>query len=314
MSNWAATPTVPPAWSEVCDQSDSLFHSESWLALLERSFGCRSLYLLDEEQRHGAAISQFRAGPFRIGYLGFPIGGTVGDVDPGVDIPEILRQVPVELMPVAIRIPASGFGMPVDLGLQFEATNETAIVDLQAWSLERASKNRKRDVKRSLHSDLEMVDANDPADADRIYELYRKTLERHDGSLRYNAAYFSGLIRLATEHPKLRVLLAKTDGSICAFTVVAQHSSVGYYLHGAIDWSQRALRPSAMLMNNAIEWAKAGGCASFNFLSSPPGQESLVRYKEAWGGETRTHRTYTLPVRSSFLLFKAAERLYRLVR
>jgi hypothetical protein len=313
VNSWTASATVPQAWSDICADSDALFHSEKWLALLEKSFSCSSLYCLDERQPRGAGITQFRAGPFRIGYVGFPVGGLLGGGGPDRDFLESIRQANVDRKPVALRIPVSGFGKPVKLDLPYETTPETAIVDLQSWSLDRVTKNRRRDVNRSLRSGLELVDASDPADAARIYELYRATLERHDGSLRYNAAYFSELIRLAEEQPKLRVLLARTSESITAFTVVALHRSTGYYLHGAFDWLHREHLPAAMLLNEAIEWAKAEGCETFSLMSSPKGQESLVKYKERWGAETREHRTYTLQVKSTYALFRIAERLYRMI-
>jgi len=69
-----------------------------------------------------------------------------------------------------------------------------------------------------------------------------------------------------------------------------------------------------MLLNEAIEWAKAQGSESFNLMSSPQGQDSLIKYKERWGAETREHRTYTLPVRASYHVFHLAERVYRQLR
>ena len=309
MSNWSASAAAPSGWSELCAKSDSLFHSEEWLTLLGRSFPCSSLYLLDEDRGHGAAITQFRAGPFRIGYLGFPVGGVVGaDALTNEFVEELRRE---KGMPVAVRIPVSGFDESVELELPYETTPETAIIDLQSWSLSRVTKNRRRDVNRSLRSGLDVVDASDPADGARIYDLYRKTLERKDGSLRYNATYFSGLIALTQTHSRIRVLLAMKDESIAAFTVVALHGSVAYYLHGAYDWSLREYLPSALLLNEAIEWAKSVGCETFSLMSSPKGQESLVSYTERWGAETREHRTYTLPMSWAYGGFRMAEWLYR---
>jgi hypothetical protein len=314
VTDWVATTTVPSTWRELGDESSSIFHSEDWMALLERSFGCSSLYFLRDDHQKGAAISLFRAGPFRIGYLGFPVGGTIGSGAPAGEFFEYLQTANVDHMPVAIRIPVSGFGESVELDLPYETTAETAIVDLQSWGLDRVTKNRRRDVNRSLRSGLDLVDASDPADAARIYELYRATLERNDGSLRYNATYFGELIQLAQRRSGLRVLVAKKDGAIVAFTVVVLQGSMSYYLHGAFDWAMREYLPSAMLLNEAIEWVKSQGSESFNLMSSPQGQDSLIKYKERWGAETREHRTYTMPVKSTYAVFKLAERLYRMIR
>jgi len=314
MTRWSAETSMPPDWPRVCRQENYLFHSPEWMKLLERSFGCSSIYATDHETQLAAGISIFRAGPFRVGYVGFPVGGLIGEGSLSGDVLDQLRSAIGRNGPVCMRIPVSGFSEPVALDLPYETTPETAIVDLQSWSLAGISKNRRRDVNRSLRSGLDLVDANDPADGARIYELYRRTLERKDGSLRYNADYFTALIELAQQHPCLRVLLAMKDDLIAAFTVVALHGSVAYYLHGAYEWSLREYQPSAMLLNEAIEWAKREGSVSFNLMSSPKGQESLIKYKERWGAETRKHRTYTYPIKSTYSLFKSAERLYRVFR
>lgn len=312
MTDWVAS--APPGWSVACARDGDIFHSEEWMSLLERSFPCSSLYRLDSDGTRGATITQFRAGPFRVGYLGFPVGGTVGGGMPTIGFLDALRQTKGNSLPVALRIPVSGFGEAPTLDLPYESTAETAIVDLQSWTLEKINKNRRRDVNRSLRSGLDLVESTDAADGERIFELYRTTLERNDGSLRYNADYFSELVKLAQRNSRLRVLLARRNGTIAAFTVVVLHGTVAYYLHGAFDWEMREHLPSAMLLNEAIEWSKAQGCESFNLMSSPVGQDSLIKYKERWGAQTREHRTYTLPLKSTFALFKAAERLYRMLR
>ena len=311
MTGWVATKSVPAGWSELCAKHDCLFHSQSWMELLERSFGCQSIYVSNDGLSLGAGISVFRAGPFKLGYLGFPVGGFVGGGGIGGSELVHFQRALVGQGPVAIRIPASAFGRSETLDLCYAATSETAIVDLQSWSLSSASENRRRDVKKSLRSGLDLMDATDPSDGTRLYDLYRKTIVRNRGSLRYTASYFEELIRLANAQSNIRVLLARMGDSIVAFNVGARHGLSSFYLHGAFDWDMRAYRPSALLMNEAIKWAKEDGCHSFNLMSSPPGQVSLIRFKEHWGAETREHRTYTLPMSWTYGAFRMAEWLYR---
>jgi CelD/BcsL family acetyltransferase involved in cellulose biosynthesis len=210
-----------------------------------------------------------------------------------------------------MRIPVSPFGAPARLELAYEAVPETAIADLQDWDISRVSKNRKRDLNRARRSELTVVDAITANDGARLFELYLETLRRNRGTVRYNAEYFGRLVELASTHENLRVLLAKRDQAIAAFVVVARQGATACYLHGATDWSMRDYRPTAVLFNDAIEWAKTAGCQCFNFMSSPKDQPSLTQYKEKWGAETREHRTYSLPLRSSYPVFRMAERIYR---
>lgn len=314
MTNWVASVSVPAGFPAASEQAGCLFQTEQWTSVLERGLGCDSIWMHDEDHARGAVVSRFRAGPFRIGYLGFPVGGIVARGSDGDAHIESMRGALSTAGIVAMRIPVSAFGPTVALDLPHESTPETAIVDLQSWSLAGITKNRRRDVNKSLRAGLELVDTTDPRDAASLYDLYRKTLQRNRGSLRYTERYFGALIRLAQTEPRLRVMLARLGDAIAAFTVVARHRGTAYYLHGAFDWEMREHIPSAMLLNEAIEWSKREGCGVFNLMSSPPGQETLVRYKELWGAETREHRTYTLPVKPTYPLFRAMERLYRAVR
>jgi hypothetical protein len=284
------------------------------MELLERSFGCKSIYVSNRELDFGVGISVFRAGPFKLGYVGFPIGGIIGEEKLSATTLGQLRSALAGHGLTAIRIPVSAFAPAEDLGLSYEPTPETAIVDLQSWSLDSVTKNCRRDVRKSHRSDLELVAATNPSDGARLFDLYRGTIVRHRGSVRYTARYFEELIMLSQSQPNLRVLLAKLGDGIAGFTAVARHESAAYYLHGAFDRDTRAHRPSAFTLSAAIEWAKEQGCQLFNLMSSPPGQDSLIRFKEHWGAETREHRTYTLAVSRAYSAFRLAESLHHWVR
>jgi hypothetical protein len=77
MGDFAFSLTPPAGWDAECCATNVVFGSPGWQAMLESSFGCRSIYAWDGMQ--GAAISVFRAGPFSVGYVGFPAGSVFGD-------------------------------------------------------------------------------------------------------------------------------------------------------------------------------------------------------------------------------------------
>ncbi len=301
-------------WQLQCSQRNLFFASSDWFDLLESAFAAKTACLWNEPGKFGATISVFPAGPFQVAYLGFPVGGLVGDEAPGVD--QFIHQgvEPGGSRPVALRIPVSGFAPPIDLQLPWVATPETAITDLQSWSLDDASLNHRRDVQKAVRSGVIVEDASDDRQAAEIYAIYKATLKRHGGGLRYNLVYFEELVRRARENANVRAMLATHSGDVAGFLVVARHGDTGFYLHGGMRHECRHLRPSALLMHRAIQWAQESACDSYNLMSSPPGQESLVRYKEKWGAETREHRTYTLRISAGYHLFRFAERLYRFVR
>lgn len=314
MSEFILSDDPPDDFETACRADDRLFHSPDWQGLLEQSFGARSIYAWDDNAGCGAAVTVFRAGPFQVGYIGFPVGGAVGG--PG-DLAALVRTwrdqtaVPV---PVCVRIPISSSSDQAHPDLPCVETPETAILDLPSWSLGSTSSNIRRDLKKAEGAGLEVSDVVDVAAAARMFGLYQATIDRQRGSMRYSRRYFERLAGLAGEDDRLRVTVARQADRIVAFNVAARDGTTGYYLHGGIDWSARDLRPGTLLMRNAIEWAQTAGCTSFDLMSSPPGQASLTQYKEKWGGATRIHRTYTQALKSTYSLFKLAERAYRLLR
>ena len=78
MSDYVFTLTPPQYWDSLCLESDDLFNRVEWHNVLSRGFGCETIYGWDRENRSGMSITIFKAGPFKVGYIGFPVGGMLG--------------------------------------------------------------------------------------------------------------------------------------------------------------------------------------------------------------------------------------------
>ena len=293
---------------------NALFHTTAWQVLLQQSFGSQTIYGWNTNSKMGLAITVFRAGAFRIGYVGFPVGGTIGEHQLDHSMLTEWKKARLPLTPHCVRIPISAFDHPIDLHLPSKCNPETAITGLRDWKLDEFPKLR-RDVKKSGRSGLIVTDATTSTPAEILYRLYRKTVLRHSGNLRYNTNYFSSLIALSQKHKGLRCLLAVLDGQIGGFLVVARHGRIANYLHGATDPRFKQHSPSDLLLYEAITWAQHQEMDCFNLMTSPGGQQMLVRYKEKWGGITKQHKTYTLTIRAlPHLCFRVAETFYRVLR
>lgn len=301
----------PPGWHDVCASESALFHSEAWQRLLERSFKCRTLYAWDTANLVGAAVTVFAAGPFQIGYVGFPSGGAIGGTLLSSDVLKRLIDAERHRLPVCLRIPVSAFADKRDLSGPCQTSPETAISDLPSWTSNCTSSNVRRDLRKASRSEVVIGDAEDQTTGSALYDIYRSTISRHSGSLRYPSAYFSELIRFRRNNPALRVLVVHHRSEIAGFAVFARHAKTGFYLHGGMNLRFRDARPMAPLMYEGIRWAREIGCETFNFMSSPADQPSLVHYKEKWGAETRVMETYTEIIRPSYYLFRAAEKIQR---
>jgi lipid II:glycine glycyltransferase (peptidoglycan interpeptide bridge formation enzyme) len=90
--------------------------------------------------------------------------------------------------------------------------------------------------------------------------------------------------------------MALEGSTIASFFIAARNTDTCYYIHGGSDMRFQSTRASDLLFSHAIQWAKSQGLQSFNFMSSPYKQKSLVFYKEKWGAETKTQYTYDVPI------------------
>lgn len=311
MNEFTFSSSPPPGWRESCESSSAVFCSAGWQQVLESSFGCRTVYASGGGV--GTAITVFKAGPFSIGYLGFPAGGVIGD-------PAALNTILAQLAATkpspgltCVRVPVSAFTAGFDLEYCSVSNPETAITELQQWNLMGVSKNLRRDIRKAERSDLSIERTIDAAHGPVLYGMYESAVKHHGGSLRYNAAYFSAVLELAARDQGVNVFVARLDRNIIGFAVVIKHGDIAFYLHGGSTAETRQLSPSDLILAEAIATARAAGCNTFNFMASPANQPTLVRYKEKWGAETRQLKTYSVKFSHAYPFFKVAERLYRLI-
>jgi len=304
--------SIPDGWDDLCSRHDALFGTSSWQSLLESSFDCRTIFGTNGEQ--GVAITVFKAGPFEVGYLGFPAGTTIGQL---TDLRALLSDFLKSNLgdkPVCIRMSPSSFSQNADLDLKHVQNPETSITDLQDWDCMAVSKKLRRDIRKAEKSGLVPVEISDPAQGDAIYRMYKDTVRRHQGSMRYTREYFAGLIRLSLDNDRVRIIGVSTEGRLAGFAVTIRDKDTSYYLHGGTDPTLRHLCTSDLLIRDVTGRAQSDGSDCFNFMASPPDQPMLVRFKEKWGATTRQLNTYTLPSGPLYPAFALAESVYRIFR
>jgi hypothetical protein len=311
MKEYQFSETAPFGWEAFCQRSNAVFGSTAWQQVLSSSFGTRTLYAWNGQS--GGAITVFRAGPFSVGYLGFPAGSIAFDQGLPAAIVRRLREDRCLNGITCIRIPVSDFTSNEDLGFSSVSNPETAISSLQQWDLMEVSKNLRRDLRKAGKSDVVIRQSTDTALGPVIYGIYESTVKHHGGSLRYNCTYFTAILELAEQNSAVQVFIAELSDEVIGFGVVVHHGDAAFYLHGGAAQGSRKLSPSDLILSKAINQAKSNGLRLFNFMASPPDQPTLVRYKEKWGAETRAIKTYTIPVSASYRLFRLAEYLRQFV-
>lgn len=239
--------------------------SDAWIRVLEDGFGADVGRVRDD-----CVVALFKAGPFRIAYADFPAGAINY---PGERLEEIVRWAR-RRRATLVRLVSRE---PVQTMLPKRVVPQTShvIEDLQDWSEGRFEKAR-RAANRSRRSPLEIAGLRE-SDADQAYELYRDTVLRHGGSVRYRRAYFRELARTGSG------LVARDQGRLAGFVCMARIGDRACYLHGAHDAAMRSLYPSDQLFLAMIRKCRDEGATALDFLPSPPSQQSLKQYKAAWG-------------------------------
>ena len=308
------TDNPPPQWNELCSQNGDIFNAPEWHAVLSKGFGSKTLYGWDESTSTGLTVTIFKAGPFRIGYLAFPVGGGLPAEAISPHLIEVIRDSGLNKALHLLRMPASAFVQKEILSCPSQTTMETAIESLQEWDLAELSHNLQKAVKRAGRSPLEIADAVDPSQGRVLFQLYKDTIKRHGGNMRYTEKYFQALIELSKTHSNLRCVLAMSGGEIAGFLAVGFHQNTAYDLHCCMNLPFRRYNPSDFLTSFSISWAKDEGMERYNLGSSPLQQASLVAYKEKWGGVTREQKTYELALRPvPAAIFNVSARIYEKV-
>lgn len=286
MFEYKISTEMPDKWQPYCESHRVLFSSLGWLAILRDTLGAQIIFLLNDEDKDRMTLAIFHAGPFKVGYLGFPVGLTLeGNAIDSLTIKKFLKTGSKVVH--QLRIPlVGGNNNQFTERIIIKTTYITEIQKLSEWEAGKLSNSVLRNIKKAIRLGVKVMDAVQREQGLDMYRLYKQTVERHEGALRYNQSYFCSLITLSQRSSLLKCFLAIKGEEIIAFLIVGINHEVAFYLHGSVDYKYQSLRPFDLLFLRAIEWAKENKCYKYNMMDSPGDQPSLVRYKEKWGGVT----------------------------
>ena len=133
--------------------------------------------------------------------------------------------------------------------------------------------------------------ATTPADVETFYTLYQETAQR-DGIFIHGKRHYEEFLRLYGERDAAALLLAEYEGTPIAALIVAKCGPVATYMFGASSNRERNRMPNHLLQWTAIQWAKAHGCALYDFraiaeqLEPHEDMYSLYTYKQGFGGQS----------------------------
>ena len=98
--------------------------------------------------------------------------------------------------------------------------------------------------------------------------------------------------------------LAEVEGEAVAAVLVYRLGDTSWYIYGMSREAHRELMPNHLLQWEAIRWARAQGCAVYDFWGAPDRLEGddpmwgVYRFKEGFGAQLiRTLGAWDFPVR-----------------
>lgn len=298
ISGWNFFTKPPSEWLKISRERNSFFHMPAWQEVLTEAFGARPYYVLYDDGTEAFTMTVFAKGPFRIAYVGFPAGGMAGfkSFTPSLITKLHLNLTTVPLSVHLLRMTISPFSETTSLPYHSKEAWETVIPNLKRWNEDDLSSSLRRNIRRAKKNNLNVIESK-PEYAEVLFKLYKGTMERHRGIMRYNLQYFKSLLQLSLKTSALKCWIAIKNGDIAASLIAASEGDTVFYMHGMLNWKYRQYMPSDLLLLTAINWAKKNNATVFNMMASPLDQSNLVRYKEKWGGVTRRQNTYDIDVK-----------------
>ena len=136
-------------------------------------------------------------------------------------------------------------------------------------------------------------------DAPLFYQLMRDTAERDQFSI-FPAEYYRDFLDIFLADDAARLLIAEYDGEPLAALIVSSIGQRATYLYGASTNTYRELMPTYLLQWEAMRWARARGCNTYDLWGIPDEDEAALeahfetrsdglwgvyRFKRGFGGQ-----------------------------
>ncbi len=127
------------------------------------------------------------------------------------------------------------------------------------------------------------------ADLEMLYHMYAETSQR-DGFVIRSREYYLDSWRSFIERGQAQPLIAELDGEPVAGFMVYVFGKTAWYLYGMSTHLHREKMPNHLLHWEAIRWAKAHGCETYDFVGAPDKLNErdpmwgVYRFKEGFGG------------------------------
>ncbi len=175
---------------------------------------------------------------------------------------------------------------PQELPLKWltKHTPSTHILTLAGQSYSPPDAKLLSDLRHVQKENLKILPLDNEKYLDDFFQLVLETNRRHNEKPRYSIKFFRRLLQLASKDSRIIWPMAVHDGKIIASHIRFVERSQILCWQSYWDKKYRHLNPNHLLIDYIIKYALRNNFKEINLGGSPATAESLVRFKEAWGG------------------------------
>ncbi|MBF8281663.1 MAG: FemAB family protein [Anaerolineales bacterium] len=132
------------------------------------------------------------------------------------------------------------------------------------------------------------------ADLDLLYRLYAETSVR-DGFVIRSADYYRDAWGSFIEGGLAQPFIAEVEGEPVGALILFKFARTAWYMYGMSREAHREKMPNHLLQWEAMRWAKAAGCETYDFWGAPDEfteadpMWGVWKFKEGFGGQVVRH-------------------------
>ena len=279
--------------------TDLIFYQSVWSRVLKRGLGGQPLYFYLKDGEEIVAglpgiLLNFKI--FKILYASIPYGNMIGESSYYSAFLQLLEkefrgkgidQVRLTESPFSESYPPESF-KPISA--------KCTLLDLRGYGKEKIwegyRKNIRRDVRKAQRSGITIRTGGSIEGVNIFYKLYLSSMERNRAMAKYPFQWFEAIYEEMVERGLGAFLFAELEHEAIAGAAFIKSLTSTHYFHNGSKYEFLKFCPNELLIHSALEEAVAKGNSFFDFMGSDPGDLSLLRFKEKWGGQSADLYTY----------------------
>lgn len=288
-------PAVDPLWQQlVMNYDSSVFHSPQWHQVLASSYDWQptAQVLVDDDQCPQAGLSYIAVDDFRgkrIVSLPFTdyLDPLVRDAD---QWETLLNAANVDGCPIFMRCLHSEIPVEDERFTTFKQAKWHQI-DLHPdtetlWM--NIDPSARRAIRKGQQSGVTIEITSDKESLEKFFNLHLGIRKYKYRLLPQPYAFFEHIWEQFFAQDKGALVIASYEGRPVGSTLFLEWKDTLFYKFSASDLQELAVRPTDMIIWEAIQYAKSRGLAYFDFGLSDWDQEGLLRFKRKYATTEKT--------------------------